>query len=126
MARTSASVGDRMSAQTVFDRILEGEVPAEVVYEDDHVLAFRDVQPQAPVHVLVIPKRRASTFDEMSERDPAEVGRFFQGVAATARALDLLGDGYRVVVNNGRDANQTVAYLHAHVLGGRRLGWPPG
>jgi histidine triad (HIT) family protein len=115
-----------MSVETVFDRILKGELPARVVYEDEHVLAFHDAHPQAPVHVLVVPRRRASTFDELADRDPAEVGHFFRGVATAARALGLTGKGYRVVVNSGRDANQTVAYLHAHVLGGRRLGWPPG
>lgn len=115
-----------MTGHTVFDRIVKGELPARVVYEDDHVLAFQDQNPQAPIHVLVIPKRRASTLDELADRDPEESGHFFRGVAATARCLGLHENGYRVVVNCGRDGNQTVAYLHAHLLGGRRLGWPPG
>jgi histidine triad (HIT) family protein len=115
-----------MSGHTVFDRIVKGELQARIVYEDDHVLAFHDKQPQAPIHVLVIPKRRASTFDELADRDPEEIGHFFSGVAAAARNLGLTENGYRVVVNYGRDGNQTVAYLHAHLLGGRRLGWPPG
>ena len=115
-----------MATETVFDRILNGELPARVVYEDDHVLAFHDRHPQAPLHLLVIPKRRASSFDELADRDAEEVGHFFRGVAAAARSAGLAANGYRVVVNSGRDANQTVAYLHAHLLGGRRLGWPPG
>jgi histidine triad (HIT) family protein len=115
-----------MTAETVFDRIVKGELPARVVYEDSHVLSFHDANPQAPVHVLVIPKLRASGFDEMGERDPEEVGHFFRGIAATARSLGMSANGYRVVINSGRDGNQTVAYLHAHLLGGRRLGWPPG
>jgi histidine triad (HIT) family protein len=115
-----------MAAQTVFDRILQGELPARVVYEDEHVLAFHDRQPQAPVHVLVIPKIKVRTFSELEQRDPGETGRFFRGVAATARQLGLEENGYRVVLNCGRDGNQTVEYLHAHLLGGRRLGWPPG
>jgi len=115
-----------MTGKTVFDRILEGELPARVAYEDGHVLAFHDAHPQAPIHVLVIPKRKAATFAELAEREPEEVGHFFRGVAEAARSLGLLENGYRVVLNSGRDANQSVAYLHAHILAGRRLGWPPG
>ena len=115
-----------MTGQTVFDRILEGTLPARVVYEDSHVLAFHDAHPKAPVHVLVIPKRRAGSFAELAAQEPEVIGHFFQGVAATARTLGLLENGYRLVINTGRDANQTVAYVHAHILGGRALGWPPG
>ena len=115
-----------MGTTTVFDRILGRQLPARVVYEDGHVLAFHDAHPQAPVHVLVIPKRKAADFSALAEREPEEVGHFFRGVAAAARSLGLLEDGYRVVLNSGRDANQTVAYVHAHILAGRGLGWPPG
>jgi len=115
-----------MAAQTVFDRIVKRELPARIVYEDSHVLAFHDIQPQAPIHVLVVPKLKATSVDELADRDPEEVGWFLRGVAATARSLGLTENGYRVVLNNGRDARQSVAYLHAHVLGGRPLGWPPG
>jgi len=113
-------------ADTVFDRILRKELPARVVYEDGEVFAFHDVNPQAPVHVLVIPKRRVSTFHELQGRPEQEVGRFFQGVAKVADVLGLVPGGYRVVLNCGRDAQQSVDYLHAHILGGRRMRWPPG
>ena len=111
---------------TLFDKILAGEIPAQVVYEDDKVMAFRDINPQAPVHVLVIPKMKVARFQELPERDDAEVGVFFSRVAKVARELGLEKGGYRVVVNNGRDGQQTVEYLHAHILGGRGLTWPPG
>jgi histidine triad (HIT) family protein len=115
-----------MSDETVFDLILRGERPARVVYEDEDVLAFHDAHPRAPVHVLVVPKKKAASLDELADRDPLEAGRFLRGVARVARQLELVHSGYRVVVNCGRDAHQSVAYLHAHILGKRRLGWPPG
>ena len=115
-----------MTRDTLFDMILAGEIPADKVFEDDDVLAFRDINPQAPTHVLVIPKKRVSRFAELRERDPGDVGRFFAGVSRVAADLGLDADGYRVVVNNGRDGQQTVEYLHAHILGGRPMTWPPG
>ncbi len=115
-----------MAAKTIFDRILAGEATADVVHDDEHVLAFRDVNPQAPVHVLVIPKRRVGSFKELADLDVEEVGRFMQGVARAARLLGLDGPGYRVVFNCGRHGQQTVDYLHAHILGGRQMTWPPG
>jgi histidine triad (HIT) family protein len=115
-----------MTGMTIFDKILRKEIPADVVHEDEWVLAFRDVNPQAPVHVLVIPKRRVERFAHLGQHGAAEVGEFFQRVAAVATKLKLDEPGYRVVVNNGRDGNQTVEYLHAHIIGGRRLTWPPG
>jgi histidine triad (HIT) family protein len=111
---------------TIFDKILAREIPAQVVYEDDAVLAFRDVNPQAPVHVLVIPKRKIARFAEMRHASEADVGAFFARVAKVACELGLEEKGFRVVVNNGRDGQQTVEYLHAHILGGRGLTWPPG
>jgi histidine triad (HIT) family protein len=111
---------------TIFDKILAREIPAHVVYEDDDVLAFNDVNPQAPVHVLVIPKKKVARFEELPECPEAEVGAFFSRVAKVARKLGLEKSGYRIVINNGRDGQQTVEYLHAHVLGGRGLTWPPG
>lgn len=110
---------------TIFDKILSGEMNAEVVFENEFVLAFKDINPQAPVHVLVIPKQK---FRDMSSSQHNEVvmGHFWDGIVATAHALHLEKDGYRVVINNGKYAMQTVDYLHAHILGGRLLGWPPG
>ena len=115
-----------MKGSTIFDRILAGEAPADIVFENEDVLAFRDVNPQAPVHVLVIPKRRIGRFEEMSGRGPAETGRFFLGVIEVVRRLELPEDGYRLVINSGKNGQQSVDYLHAHVLGGRQMTWPPG
>jgi histidine triad (HIT) family protein len=115
-----------MQADTVFDRILRRELPVRIVHEDEDVLAFHDAHPQAPVHVLVIPKKRVASLDRLDELSAQEAGRFFQAVAAVARRLGLADSGYRVVINCGRDANQTVDYLHAHILGRRHMRWPPG
>jgi histidine triad (HIT) family protein len=112
--------------ETLFERILRGAAPADKVYEDEHVLAFRDIRPQAPVHVLVIPKRKARNLTELAEWDAASAGEFVRGIARVAAKLGLPEHGYRVVVNSGRDAQQSVDYLHAHIIAGRRLGWPPG
>ncbi len=116
-----------MSEQTIFDKILSGMIPAEVVYEDEFVVAFKDVNPQAPVHVLVIPRKKLARVAEVdSALSDKEAGGFLHGIAKTARALNLESRGYRVVMNNGRDAKQTVEYLHAHILAGRTMDWPPG
>ncbi|MEZ0370891.1 MAG: histidine triad nucleotide-binding protein [Candidatus Sericytochromatia bacterium] len=115
-----------MSETTIFDKILAGQIPADKVYEDEDILAFRDVNPQAPVHVLVIPKARVSRFALLPGQDPATVGKLFQGAARVARELGLDADGYRVVVNNGEHGQQTVEYIHLHILGGRQMNWPPG
>ena len=115
-----------MANDTLFDKILRKEIPSEAVYEDDDVYAFADINPQAPIHVLVIPKARNESFADLKDADAAETGRFMQGVSRVAEHLGLEEDGYRVVFNTGRDALQSVQYLHAHILGGRRLKWPPG
>ena len=115
-----------MSEQTIFERILAGESPADIVHEDDDVLAIRDINPQAPIHVLVIPKTRIGGFEELADRTQDEAGRFIMAVARIARELGLEGKGYRIVFNSGRHGQQTVPYLHAHILGGRQFRWPPG
>lgn len=115
-----------MAGETIFDKILKKELPAEVVYEDEDVLGFRDINPQAPTHALVIPKKKITDFNELSASAPDEIGRFFVGVAKVAAKLGLSENGYRVVLNCGRDGMQTVDYLHAHILGGRQMKWPPG
>lgn len=115
-----------MAENTVFDRILAGDAPADLVHDDEHVLAFRDVNPQAPVHVLVIPKRKVTSFAELANVNASEVGAFVQGVSRVASLLGLDGTGYRVVFNCGSHGQQTVGYLHAHILGGRQMKWPPG
>ncbi len=113
-------------SETIFDKVLRREIPAHIVYEDDFILAFRDIHPQAPVHVLVIPKKKVARFSDLEGSSVQDVGEFFKGVSRVAKELHLDGPGYRIVVNNGRDGQQTVEYLHAHILGGRGLTWPPG
>lgn len=112
-------------SKTVFRRIIDREIPADIVYEDDLCLAFRDVNPQAPTHVLVIPKREITSLDDLREEDGAVVGHLLLKIRDVARQLGLAG-GYRVVTNCGHDAGQSVAHLHFHLLGGRSLSWPPG
>jgi histidine triad (HIT) family protein len=113
-------------SETIFEKILKKQIPAQIVYEDDAVLAFRDINPQAPVHVLVIPKSKSVYFSDLAEKPSNEVGIFFQKVAHVAKELGLPAKGYRVVLNQGSDGGQTVDYLHAHILGGRAMHWPPG
>ena len=112
--------------ETIFDKIIAREVPADIVFENEDVLAFRDIEPQAPVHVLVIPKVRMRSLAESTDHTPEVIGRLMHGAALTARALGVEEGGYRAVLNTGKDALQTVAYLHVHLLAGRKLGWPPG
>lgn len=115
-----------MSGTTIFDKIIAKEIPAKIAYEDDYVLAFHDINPQAPVHVLVIPKKKVRGFAELGTKSAQDVGEYMQRVAKVASELGLDGDGYRVVFNNGKNGQQTVDYIHAHILGGRKLSWPPG
>ncbi|GAB6089254.1 histidine triad nucleotide-binding protein [Spirochaeta dissipatitropha] len=111
---------------TIFDRILAGEIPCEKIFENDDVLAFRDINPQAPVHVLVVPKKRWTSIADLHADEAEAIGKFMAGVSLTAKELGLEDNGYRVVFNTGKDALQTVEYLHAHILGGRKMSWPPG
>ncbi|MET4698416.1 histidine triad (HIT) family protein [Constrictibacter sp. MBR-5] len=107
----------------IFAKILRGEIPCKKVYEDDHVLAFDDIAPQAPVHVLVIPKGPYVHWDDFSEKaSDAELAAFSRAIGAVARARGLGPDGFRVIANNGGNAHQEVPHLHMHVLGGRPLG----
>ena len=109
----------------VFARILAGEIPADVVHEDERCLAFRDIQPQAPVHVLVIPKLALAKVGD-ARQDHAEVLGHLLLVAGQVARQEGVGDAFRVVINHGADAGQSVFHLHVHVLGGRDLAWPPG
>ncbi|MEQ1569385.1 MAG: histidine triad nucleotide-binding protein [Myxococcota bacterium] len=111
---------------TVFQKIIDRQIPADVVYEDDHVLAFRDVNPVAPVHVLVIPKKPLRNVSDAGAEDVELLGRLLAVAAKVAAREGLDHTGYRVVTNNGRDAGQSVDHLHLHVIGGRSLSWPPG
>ncbi|MCB9669970.1 MAG: histidine triad nucleotide-binding protein [Alphaproteobacteria bacterium] len=111
---------------TIFKKIIDREIPADIVYEDDLALAFRDVSPQAPVHVLVIPKEEIARVGDASREQSALLGHLLWVAAEVARQEGIAGSGYRVVTNNGRDGGQSVDHLHLHVLGGRPMGWPPG
>lgn len=114
-----------MTAKTLFQKIIDREIPADLVYEDELALAFRDVRPQAPVHVLVIPKRPLRNLAEMRDEDAALLGHLQRVIRDVAVQLGLK-NGYRVVLNVGPDGGQTVDHLHFHLLGGRPLHWPPG
>ncbi len=110
----------------IFCRVVRREIPADVVEETSSVLAFKDIHPQAPVHVLVIPKRHIPGVMDLSAEDGVLVADVHQVIRAVARKLDLQDAGFRLVVNNGPFAGQAVDHLHYHILGGRKLGWPPG
>ena len=112
--------------ETIFDKIIAGETQADIVYQDENVVAFRDINPQAPVHVLVVPRTRIASLARTTDHEATVVGALMHGIAKTARALEVEESGYRVVFNTGKDALQTVPYIHAHILAGRKLGWPPG
>ena len=109
----------------LFCRVVAGEVPGDVVHETDRTLAFRDIAPQAPTHVLVVPKDHHADVGALADADPSLVSEVFAAAVAVARAEGLTG-GYRLVANTGDDGGQTVHHLHVHVLGGRGLSWPPG
>jgi histidine triad (HIT) family protein len=111
---------------TIFDKIIRKEIPASIVYEDGVALAFRDINPQAPTHVLVVPKHKIDRFANLGKQSSEIAGQFFQTVAKIASELGLDKNGYRIVINNGHDGQQTVEYLHAHIIGGRPMTWPPG
>ena len=112
--------------QNVFAKILRGELPCTKVYEDEWVLAFNDIAPLAPVHILVIPKRHLSSVLELATDDGGLSSKLLKMAAAVAKDKGLSNRGFRLVFNHGRDAGQAVNHVHLHLLGGRRLGWPPG
>ena len=111
---------------TIFDKIIAREIPADIVFEDEHVLAFRDINPQAPVHVLFIPKRPLATLNELQPGDEIVVGRLAMAAAAYAKREGFADNGYRVVMNCNADGGQTVFHIHLHLLAGRAMHWPPG
>lgn len=114
------------TANCLFCRIVAGEIPARKVHDDADVVAFHDVNPQAPTHVLVIPRTHISSLDDLTDADAATIGTTLVRASQIARDLRLHDEGYRVVINNGEGAGQTVFHIHIHVIGGRRLKWPPG
>ena len=115
-----------MSADTIFGKIIRREIPADIVYEDDLCLAFRDITPQAPTHVLVIPKKPIPKLADAVAADKELLGHMLLTVKSLAEQLGIAEEGYRVVINTGTDGGQTVFHLHIHLLGGRSLQWPPG
>lgn len=110
---------------TLFGKIIRRELPADIVYEDELCLAFRDINPQAPTHVLVVPKKEIDKLSSASREDQALLGHLMLAAGKVARQLGV-GDAFRVVVNNGTQAGQSVFHLHLHILAGRKLDWPPG
>jgi histidine triad (HIT) family protein len=113
-------------AETVFSRIIRRELPAQIEYEDEEVIAFRDINPQAPIHVLVVPKKPIATLDEAGEEDIPLLGKLLWVARQLARQYGIAERGYRLVLNCGHEAGQTVYHLHLHLLGGRAFRWPPG
>jgi histidine triad (HIT) family protein len=113
-------------SKTLFEKIIARELPAQIVYEDDLVLAFRDINPQAPTHVLIIPKKPIPRIAEANADDQQVLGYLLLKAAEVAKTLGLTETGYRLVFNNGPNAGEAVPHLHCHILGGRQLGWPPG
>lgn len=113
-------------SKTLFEKIIAREIPAAIVYEDDDVLAFRDINPQAPVHVLIVPKNPIARIAEAADADQKLLGHLLLKAAAVADKVGLKTNGYRLVINNGTDGGETVPHLHCHILGGRHMAWPPG
>jgi histidine triad (HIT) family protein len=111
---------------TLFSKIIRREIPADIVFEDEHVLAFRDIDPKAPVHVLFIPKRPIATLNDLQPEDGELVGRLVLAAAAYARQAGFAEAGYRTVINCNRDGGQSVYHIHLHLLAGRPMSWPPG
>ena len=113
-------------SECLFCGIVDGKINANIVYRDDAVVAFRDINPRAPVHILIISRKHITGVLDIEPNDGALVGQIFQVAARLARDLGIAENGFRIVVNSGADAGQTVFHLHYHLLGGRQMGWPPG
>ena len=113
-------------SQTLFEKIIAREIPATIVYEDDLVIAFRDIKPQAPTHVLIVPRKPITRMSEATSEDHKVLGHLLLKAAEVAKSLGLAQSGYRLVFNNGPDAGEAVPHLHCHILGGRHMNWPPG
>jgi histidine triad (HIT) family protein len=111
--------------KTLFQKIMDGEIPGQFEHEDEHCVALRDINPQAPTHLLIIPRIPIPRVGEATQEDQSILGHLLFTAASLARKLNL-ENGFRIVINNGRDGGETVPHLHVHLLGGRELGWPPG
>ena len=110
----------------LFCKIIEGDIPSTKVYEDEFVLAFRDIEPQAPQHIIIIPKTHISSANEITAENSAVIGKIYEAASKIAKDLGFSENGYRIVNNCGKDGGQTVGHIHFHLLGGRNLQWPPG
>jgi len=113
-------------SKTLFQKIADKEIPSAIVYEDEHLVAFKDIDPQAPTHVLVVPRKPIPRIAEAKPQDHAVLGHLLLKAAEIARELGLEKSGYRLVLNNGRHGGEAVPHLHLHILGGRQMTWPPG
>ena len=111
-----------MAEETIFSKIIRGDIPADIVFQDERVTAFRDINPQRPTHILIIPNKLIPTVDDVSEQDEAVLGHLFVVAAQVAREQGIADDGYRLLVNCGRHGHQEVMHLHMHLLGGKKLG----
>lgn len=115
-----------MTDKTLFEKICDHEIPAEILHEDDRCVAFRDISPQAPLHVLVVPRKHIPRIGTAEEQDEALLGHLLRIGAQVARAEGVAETGFRLVINHGKHGGESVPHLHVHVLGGRQLEWPPG
>ena len=111
---------------TIFTKIINKEIETDIIYEDDHVIAFNDILPQAPIHILIIPKVEIATVNDLNEDNSNILGIMFLSAKKIADKLGIASNGYRLVMNCNDDGGQTVFHIHLHLLGGRQLGWPPG
>lgn len=114
------------TSDTIFSKIIAGEIPADIVYDDDEVLAFRDINPQAPVHILIVPKKPIPTLNDLTEQDAGLVGKLYLAAKKIAADLGVAEKGYRTLINCNKDGGQDVFHLHLHLLAGRQMRWPPG
>ncbi|MHB8579583.1 MAG: histidine triad nucleotide-binding protein [Ignavibacteriaceae bacterium] len=114
-------------SETIFSKIVRKEIPADIVYENDFVLAFKDINPKAPVHILIIPKIEIEAVTDLTGKDNSELlGQLFDAANSIAKIMNIDGDGFRLVINCGKNGGQEVNHLHMHLLGGRLMAWPPG
>lgn len=114
-----------MSSETIFTKIINREIPADIIYEDENTLAFKDINPQAPFHVLIIPKKAIATINEINSENSHLVGNLYVAAAKLAKQFNFSEDGYRVVMNCNEHGGQTVYHIHLHMLAGKEMGWPP-
>ncbi len=125
-ARSEALLSPSSMSKTLFEKIIAREIPASIVYEDESVLAFRDINPQAPVHVLIVPKPVIPRIGEATAEHQQLLGHLLLKAAEVAGNLGMKETGYRLVINNGPNGGETVPHIHCHILGGRHMAWPPG